>query len=207
LLGLEPQSKAASASTSAAASARPAVDPAQQRQFLLKRLESIRTTFWSAPLPALRESLAQLQADDFPDIESVVRRLSIVAGHRDQIPRIINHKSFDGDFLSVFKEVLIAAPRDAAVAKERTLAAFGTAKVRKRGTKMIQLVERELPYLYDLESGWLKTLVGAQASKPRRATAPKQEHFVDNSSGGGLPWWAIFVGLAVLRGVVRMFQE
>jgi hypothetical protein len=196
LLGLE-------AAPTKLTAARPAIDPGVQRQTLLKRVEAIRAGFWTMQLGALRESLAQLDAKDFPDVDAVVRRLSTVAKHRDQIPRILGNKAFDADFFKIFKEVLIAAPRDSAIVKERALVAFGDAKLRRRGTKMIKLVERELPYFYELESQWLKSLV-AQRGKPK-APAASQDHFVESSSGGfSIPWWGYFVIISLIRVVIKL---
>jgi hypothetical protein len=195
LLGLEP----AIARTSETATE---ANPAVERQAVLKRIEAIRSTFWKAPLAELRASLAELKSQTLPDIQSAVGRLSVVASHRDQIPRLISDKAFDGDFLSVFKEVLIAAPRDSAVTKEKTLVAFGDRKIRRRGTKMIRLIERELPYLYELESQWLKSLVAARGKPKAQSTG---DRFTASSPGFSIPWWIwllIPILLRVLRAVI-----
>lgn len=185
------------------AAAKPLIEPGVQRQNLIKRIESLRAGFWTMQLGTLRESLAQLDAENFPDVEAVVRRLSTVAKHRDQIPRILGNKAFDADFFKIFKEVLISAPRDSAVMKERSLATFGDSKLRRRGTKMIKLIERELPYLYELESQWLKSLV-AQRGKPK-APAASQDHFVEaGSSGFSIPWWGYFVIISLIRIVFKL---
>lgn len=193
LLGLE---------THAIAEAKPPVDPAVQRQKLIKRIESLRAGFWSMDLGALRDSIANLDANDFPDVEAVVRRLAIVAKHRDQLPRILGNKAFDGDFFKVFKEVLIAAPRDSAIVKEQALVAFCTRKLRRRGSKMIKLIERELPHLYELESQWLKSLI-AQRTRPQ-ASAASRDHFVEASSSGfSIPWWGYGLIFVVIRAFIQ----
>jgi hypothetical protein len=194
LLGLEAPAPAKAAVT-------PARDPGRERQRFLERLEAIRATFWTAPLVQLRASLEQLDASEFPDVHAAVRRLSVVAGHRDQLPRLVGHKAFDAHFLGVFKEVLISAPRDAAVSREKALAAFGTTKVRKSGSKMIKLIERELPHLYELESAWLKSLL---AHRGRTARAPAEDRFVvSGSSGFHMPWWGWFIVIGIIRAIIR----
>jgi hypothetical protein len=72
----------------AASGRQSSIDSGAQRQTLLKQIETIRTGFWTMELGTLRESLARLDAKEFPDVDAVVRRLSLVAKHRDQIPRI-----------------------------------------------------------------------------------------------------------------------
>jgi hypothetical protein len=208
LLGLEaaPVKAAAAAGGSApnaaaaagAGSARkgPVLDTAAARQKQLARIEDIRGRFWTTPLPMLKASLEKMSGDDFPDIQSVVKRLSVVAAHRDQIPRLTTDKAFDGDFLKVFKEVLVAAPRDCAIVKERTLAAFGDAKLRKRGTKMIGLIERELPYLYELESQWMKSLT--RQSTRKKAKSDDRFVLMQESGSPSIPWWIIALVIVTL---------
>jgi hypothetical protein len=198
LLGLEapPPTKAPTARVS---------DPGRDRQRLLERLEAIRATFWTAPLAQLRASLEQLDASEFPDIQAVVRRLGVVAKHRDQFPRLVGHKWFDAHFLGVFKEVLIAAPREAAVAREKALAAFGAAKVRKSGSKMIRLIERELPYLFELESAWLQSLLTHRGTTAK-ATAKVQ--FNDGAARGDfhIPWWVWIFAIGAIRACISATQ-
>lgn len=198
LLGLEKKGKAP-------AEKAPAADPRILRQSLLEQIDSIRGDFWTTPLPELKASLRKLSAKEFPDIQAVVDRLSLVANHRDRIPPLTSRKGFHGGFFKVFKEVLVAAPRDSAIAKERMLAQFGKYKVRKRGSKMIRLIERELPALYQLESQWMKSLVKQknQSSAVKTSVQPAE----DSSGSFSMPWWVILVILAVIRVIVRTMGD
>src|SRR5262245_10572134 len=63
------------AAAPASAVAAPLRDVGQDRQKLLDRVELLRRKFWKEPLPQLRSALDQLHADEFPDIDAVVRRL------------------------------------------------------------------------------------------------------------------------------------
>jgi hypothetical protein len=199
LLGLE------TAVTPAAARGQGSVDPGVQRQTLLKQIETIRAGFWTMKLDTLRESLARLDAKEFPDVDAVVRRLSLVAKHRDQIPRILGQKDFDPDFFHVFKEVLIAAPRDSAIVKEKALVAFGDRTLRKRGMRMIKLIERELPYFHQLESQWLKSLQAQRG--PVSAPRSTQGHFVEERSGFSFPWWGYIVVISLIRLILSIASD
>ena len=203
LLGLEPTPT--SAATTARQAQKPAIDPTVKRQELLKRIETIRAGFWSMELVSLRSQIQNLDAGDFPDVDAVVRRLATVAKHRGEIPRILVNKAFDPDFFRIFKEVLIAAPRDSAIMKERALATFGDRKMRRRGTKMIKLIEKELPHYYQLETQWLKSLM-AQRGRVK-APAKQQDHFVEAGSGGffsDIPWWGYMIIIAVIRALIKL---
>lgn len=181
----------------------PVVDPREQRKLLLNRLDAIRSDFWTRALPDLREAIRQIDASGFPDIQPVVTRLGIVAAQRDKIPRLIAHKDFDAEFLKVFREVLTSSPRDSAVAKERMIAQFGIKSVRKRGTKMIRLIQEHAPELYKLEDRWLNSLV-KQKNKPLAVQANDVQ---TTSEGIGIPWWSIFIVLGILRAVIRAMSS
>jgi hypothetical protein len=181
----------------------PVVDPREQRKLLLNRLDAIRSDFWTRALPDLREAIRQIDASGFPDIQPVVTRLGIVAAQRDKIPRLIAHKDFDAEFLKVFREVLTSSPRDSAVAKERMIAQFGIKSVRKRGTKMIRLIQEHAPELYKLEDRWLSSLV-KQKNKPLAIQANDVQ---TSSEGFGIPWWSIFIVLGILRAIIRAMNS
>lgn len=195
LLGLSPTAKADKTRS-------PVVDPREQRKLLLNRLDAIRGDFWTRALPDLREAIRQIDASGFPDIQPVVSRLAIVAAHRDKIPRLITHKEFDAEFFKVFREVLTSSPRDSAVAKERMIAQFGIKSVRKRGTKMIRLIQEHAPELYELESRWLGSLV-KQKNKPLIVEANNVQ---TTSEGFGIPWWSIFIVIGILRAIIRVMS-
>jgi hypothetical protein len=196
LLGVSPAAKVEKTRS-------PVVDPREQRKLLLNRLDAIRSDFWTRALPDLREAIRQIDASGFPDIQPVVTRLGIVAAQRDKIPRLIAHKDFDAEFLKVFREVLTSSPRDSAVAKERMIAQFGIKSVRKRGTKMIRLIQEHAPELYKLEDRWLNSLV-KQKNKPLAVQANEVQ---TTSEGFGIPWWSIFIVLGILRAVIRAMSS
>jgi hypothetical protein len=123
--------------------------------------------------------------------------LRLVAAHRADFPALVKHRHFEGNFFSVFKEVLVSSPKEVAIAKERMLAGFSNSRNRKRGKKMIALVKQELPAIYELEASWLASL-GRQ-----RTRYVKAEYVTTGSSSGGssltnIPWWVfIVVGLII----------
>lgn len=172
-------------------------DHRQKRQDIFDEVERLRRDFWAAPLVELRSALAKLDASDFPDLRAAVDRLKLVALHRGEFPDLVRHRHFDSSFFAVFKEVLVSSPREVAVTRERALASF--AKRGRRGKKMIQLIKRTLPAIYDLEAGWLNSL-----SKQKRAVAASTKQataspFVGDREGFNIPWWAIILGIVLLR--------
>jgi hypothetical protein len=182
-------------------------DSCRQRDELLRHLTTVRAEFWSMPLPALNESLNALDACEFPDIRAAVGRLTKVKNERDRIPTLASHKAFDPDFFRVFREVLTAAPRDSAIAKERMLAQFGSRKVRRPGRKMIHLIKQQLPELYELEHRWLNALLkqkgGHFVVTSRHHRSQSSRDGLDRARQGfNVPWWAIILGIMLLRAIV-----
>ena len=182
------------------------VDPRVQRQEISKAIESIRANFWTTSLPELKESLSRIRAQEFPDLQSSVQRLSVVAAHRGQLPRLTSEKGFDSNFFKVFRDVLVASQRESAINREKMLAQCGKRKTRRRVTKMIDLIRRELPAVYELEADWLESLTRQRNStvSVRKSDDDKWERMERTN---GIPWWVWVLGLLLLRGIARALRE
>jgi hypothetical protein len=179
----------------------PVPDPRQRRQEIIERLEELRSAFWAMPLATLRAELAKLDAVDFPDLRAAVDRLNVIAIHRADFPALVKHRHFDGSFFSVFKEVLVSSPKDVAVAKERLLAAFANRSNRRRGKKMIALVKKQLPEIYDLEASWLASL-GKQRSRYKKVEYATTTSSSGESIFGSIPWWVFILAAMVIRAII-----
>lgn len=200
LLGLEVEQ-----AKSPAKNAPATIDPRAQRQALTEKIESIRSTFWTLRPDQLQEALRDVKAQEFPDLQDAVTRLSTVAKYRDRLPHLTNQKGYDPGFFRVFRDVLIASPRESAIPREKMLAQCGKRNVRKRATKMISLIRREIPALYELEADWLESLTRQKNSSV--AVANKTEENWSNESGGDIPWWVWIVGIAILRAVFKAMSS
>ncbi len=132
--------------------------PVDRRQTLARQLETLREECFNAPAPLLTVQLASLKLDDYPDLRRLADRLLTLVAVREKLPELTQHKDFDGDFWSVFREVLTGKPSEVAVTRERILASFRKSAIRKRGRRMIGLLETEAPELYRLERDWLESL-------------------------------------------------
>ncbi len=195
LLGLLPREQKTQAQPDTAS-------PLEARKRLQAEIDRVRKAIWKDPIPELSRALAALDTDRFPDLGSSVRRLQTIVGHRDRFPGLTAHKDFDGDFFEVFREVLAASPRESAMLKEKVLVRFGKRRLRKKGTRMIRLIQRELPQLYELESDWLGTLT---RRRPRQwVVSSSIPEIKTSSSGASIPWWVWLVLIGVLRTIARL---
>jgi len=129
-----------------------------KRRLLLEKLEAVRTNFWQLPLPLLQHELSQLDATEFPDVHATVKRLHTVANHREGFPVLAQMRGFDGDLFSAIKKVLVAPARETAILREQVLSSFQKRARNKKGRRMVRLLEKEMPEVYRLETGWFDTL-------------------------------------------------
>jgi hypothetical protein len=175
----------------------------QRRQATLRRLEQVRANFWVMPLDALQRELAELKSE-FPDLRAAVDRLNVVAAQRAELPKIVDHRHFDSHFFSVFKEVLVSPPKEVALAKERLLVAFANSKNRRRGTKMIRLVKRQLPAVYELEATWMELLVKQRPRYKKVEYASRINQSGGDFAFGGTTWFVMVLIAVVISVIIAM---
>lgn len=180
------------------------------RRKLLDRLEALRRQFWTLPLDALHKQLNALDGQGFADLESAVARLRVVAAHRAKFPPLAQHADFDGELFSSLKEILTRSPRDTAVLREQVLSKFRNRAHRKRGRKMIALLQRELPAIYAIEADWFDTLYRQKAQLPTiRLTSKSGNNATPVGSGATVRsyWWVLVLGSMVLRACATAFDH
>jgi hypothetical protein len=188
-------------SSAAAAAAEAGGDPQAERRKLLERLEKLRAAFWTMPLDQLQRYLENMRGRGFADVEAAVTRLRVVAANRAVFPRLARERDFDGDLFSALKEVLIRSPRDTTVLKEQVLSSFRSREKRNRYRKMLQMLERELPAVYQLEADWFNALYRQKNYKAPWATtaaAGSGASGVGQRSGAVA---AVLIAMAILGGL------
>ncbi|MCA9234208.1 MAG: hypothetical protein KDA44_01970 [Planctomycetales bacterium] len=191
-LGLTPKSQPAT---------RAGDDPATRRAAALEKLQQIRQKCWSAPPEQLVAQLDALRADDLPDVRAASHRLRVLARNRRHLPRLVEQKGFDGEFFVALKQVLAGSPRETNVTREQMVARFRSGDLRKRGRRMIALLKRETPELYELESAWFESLLRQKKSNASRAER-KSDVVVADTSSGDIPWWVWWVGISVILRII-----
>lgn len=180
---------------------------AARRASVLRRLEQIRTQCWTASPADLLAQLAALPVDDLPDLSQAVRRLQVLVHNRPLLPQLATHRDFDGDLFSSLKKVLAGSSRETSVVREQTVSRFRSAHLRKRGRRMIKLLKRQAPALYELESNWFESLLRQKESSVSRAEKRQLDESMGDNSSSDVPWWVwwLLVG-AVLR-ILRFFMS
>ena len=196
VLRLSPQTSSEKVHYKTAAS-----DPRVERQAFLEQIEAVRRDFWSAPLEQLQATLQEIDSKSFPDLQAAVNRLSVVANNRDQLPLLTEKNGYDAGFFRVFRDVLIASPRDSAIDREKMVAQCSKRKTRKRAAKMIRLIQQEAPALYRLEADWLDSLTKQKYSA--KSIAKRKDDTWAMNNDKSIPWWIWLVFFLIVRVVIK----
>lgn len=184
-----------------------AAEPRVERRKLIEQLDAIRRDFWTMPIATLRSQLSALNGQGFADLEVAVARLRVVAAHRSEFPKLAGQRYFDGEFFSSFKEVLTKSSRDTAVLKEQVLSSFRNRSRRKSGRRMVQLLKKELPAIYQLEADWMNALYRQKAKAPELFVTRKDRAAADVGSSSGSNRWLIWIIIMIaIRAIAALTQ-
>lgn len=182
------------------------------RARIIQGIDRVRAACWTEPVEPLIEKLQKLTLDEHPDLKRTADRLLVILTTRRKLPELASHKHFDEKFLNCFKQILTLPPRELAIPREQVIASFRNKKLRKRGMRMIALLEKEVPKLCQLEQEWLSSLKRQKVNRDiliRKGdfdSAPN--HAVGAATkGGGSSWWTvgivIFFILQILKALAR----
>jgi len=122
---------------------------------LTARLDTIRSQFWSAPLSQLKEQLNRLPVSEFPDLDIAIARLKQVALCRPDFPRLAQHRRANKVLFNALKAVVVLPPSQAGATRERANRSLAKVQPQKL-RRMITMMKKEFPHLYQLEADWLK---------------------------------------------------
>lgn len=181
--------------------AMPAEAQRADRRALLDNLESLRAQFWTLPIEQLWQRVNSLSGEGFADVEAAIARLRVVADYRPRFVALVQKSEFDGELFSSLKEVLTRSPRDTAVLREQVLAKFRVRERRGRGRKMVELLQREMPAIYELEADWFNTLYRQKAQAAVPVNSSRGASTTGTATGGGAKshWWVVVLVLASTR--------
>ena len=130
-----------------------------RREAVAKRLNQLREKFWVAPLGSLKENLASLPTSQFPDLDLAASRLKQLVVYRPDFARLTQHKHCNTTLCNAMRAVIVLPPAKAGAMRERanrTLSKVPPGALRR----MIKMMKREFPHLYEMEEDWLKEVGG-----------------------------------------------
>jgi hypothetical protein len=174
------------------------VDLDERKRRIKKRLESIRASFWNSTAPQLRKELDALHARDFPELKIGVDRLKTLTLYREDIQALAKHPLKEINLYNTFRRVVMLPPRKAAAVKQKYLRDLAHSDVKSKVEKMVKMIQKEYPQLYEIESSWFQQI---SRIKSRRVA----ESGSTNSDGFEFPIPGWMIGIVVVM-IIRFLM-
>ncbi|MFM9963129.1 MAG: hypothetical protein ACKV2Q_18130 [Planctomycetaceae bacterium] len=171
----------------------------EQRAVLQARIDELRQQFWTAKPKELREALESLSVDQYPDLLLAVERLQAAFRVRADFPKLAQHAHCDEELFEQLKEIAVAAPREAGRSKHTFfLRTWSNLALHNRCRKMITMLRREFPDLYELEREWLQQFEKTKPIAGPTVSEKEADRRSKSDSGSGAGWLVAFVLLGGL---------
>lgn len=163
-------------------------------------IESIRKQFWSLPLEALNQQLAEIDVRPYPELATVVDQLKQAAAIRADFPKLAQRLDGDLGLFHCVKQAVTMPPRDVAGMKETVMRRLLAGEDVKSYKAAAKIIKQEFPSIYGLQREWFDDII--KAKRLSRDTFALNQDFKL-----GAPTW-IYVILFILlwRGCMSMMQ-
>jgi len=176
----------------------------QLKQKLVKRIETIRSQFWTQPVDQLRVELENLPVASFRDLKANVDRLKLILVSRDQIISLSTKKPFSINLLNTFKRLVMANPRDAGKIKERYLRELPRNPNADKVKGMAKMLRQKCPQIYDFESAWFDEILRLKVAKKQ---VDSDAGYQGMSFGIEIPGWIIYVLIFIaIRAILALMR-
>jgi hypothetical protein len=135
-------------------------------------------------------------------LKAATDRLRLVATFRPEFPRLAQHRKTDLSLFRFFKTAVVLPPREAGPYKERCLQHLASSDTLKTCQKMVHMMRKEFPSLYQLESDFLGQVLKLKARRQSVEYA-----IASDGEGWGIPAWLIgVVVLVVIRALMAAMR-
>ena len=174
---------------------------------LTERVDSLRSRYWSLDEHTLQDELNQLNLDEFPDLKLAGTILQSVSSRVAAFQRLKAHPHCFPEFLDSFRNLVIAAPRQA-IALRHALesdAQHGLSYPRSRSPReyrrLATTIQNEFPELAALQPSVLKQIASNGLTK--RLTQALFAGFLPSVFGELLSWIGRIVLSIILIALAR----
>lgn len=161
---------------------------AERRKLVSKRLDQIRTDFWTISPLDLRKRLEALNVSDLPELKASVDRLRLLTSYQDQFQQLAKHPQREINLYNTFRRIIMLPPRKAGTVKEKYLRQLPYSEARPKVREMVKMMRDKFPALYAIESDWFK-----QVGQIKSRRSDENEGI---SIGLEIPGWVI--GLVIM---------
>lgn len=168
-----------------------------------EQIDELRKGFWTKPPAVLNKEVHGINVRDFPELQPAVNRIKLVSTFRVEFERLANHPDKHDNLFLALKRVIMVAPREAGKLKESYLRKVADGKDLKKIQKMVAVLKKEFPNIYNIERDWLLAVSKVKG----RYVAPESQN-AGSSFEFEMPGWLIgiliFFGIRILLVVMRL---
>jgi|GEM_PF-6455411 len=164
-----------------------------QRAQTLEVVEHLRENFWTMTTEELSTAFANIDARPFPDLQRVVERLTLLARHRPAMARLPGLKGFNEPLFSALKRIRVSPGRVAEGIRLRHQRDMEEELEWGATQRMIRVLQREVPEIYDLERLWLERLYRSHITAYQIGSALRS-----SPATPGLLWGLLVILICVL---------
>ncbi|WP_233214783.1 hypothetical protein [Rhodopirellula bahusiensis] len=138
----------------------------QNRAKARESVAHLQKQFFHLSDEELTMGLANLNADDVPELAPTIRRLKTAADERNSFVTMLADKKYDRELVIALGKSVVLPPSDAGYVREKFIQNLTTKNSRKRARETSLKIQKAYPNLFQLERDWLTTLQDRKASGP-----------------------------------------
>ncbi len=167
---------------------------APDRHEVAQEFETLRERFWDLTAREFDEHAAALEVSGFPDLAVALTRLREVSTLRADVSATAVAAKIDAVFLSVLRQVLVAAPRDAIGLRDGFSKLLESGRPIRSVHRTIKLIRRKYPRVFERESVWMKFLLRFQKERKLRTQAVSKSWI----------WVLLFFSITAILRLIRL---
>ena len=126
----------------------------QLRQTAVQKIDALRKQFWTTPQLTMLDELKKIDVQQLPDLQHAVQRLQLIAELIPEFQRLAAHPLTRINLVNTIKRMIMLPPREAGAIKAAYLRKASYAKALPIVQKMVFMMHKEFPQIYNLEPDW-----------------------------------------------------
>lgn len=126
----------------------------KSRAIATQKIEELRKRFWVTPQISLIEELKQIEVGQLPDLQPTVSRLLTIAELIPLFQKLAQHPDTRINLVNTIKRLIMLPPKEAGAIKAAYLRKAAYASALPIVKKMVHMMYREFPDIYNLEPDW-----------------------------------------------------
>lgn len=169
-----------------------------------RTIDTVRTQFWTMAIDDLKTSLESIDLSLYPELATVVTRLTRAADARDDFPKASAVLKSNHEFFQYLRASITAAPREYAGMREMVSRKILAGNQHRAVKKSADLIQSRFPRIHAIDPAWFSEI---------KRTRPPGNRFsgVDFSLPANVslpvPGWLLFLGLYMILQLFRLLSR